>query len=259
MKFRIKSSYNLDLLNFLNILSENGFYVNFHEEAYEKFKGKISEKSETNLRKIIELNEGTMIGPVLALAVSSVSNFECMDLYEICKRPNLIYKSFFKYNDYFLEFDWNRKKEIFNLLMPIIRDVELAGFWKYWLYEKLPEIKEKRKEVVKYSFKYDLQNEIELMLGKKNKIDEVTIYLGAFAVPHGMKLCGTKYAADISWNESTILGAVVHEMFHPPYNRNEFYKDICELKQDKLINRGIRLERGEGRFFKKNKVLDYRR
>lgn len=235
MKFRIKSSYNLDLLNFLNILTGDKLYVNYHEEEYEKFKDKISMKSQINLRKIVEINENTMIGPMLALVLSSVPNFECMDLYEILKRPNLIYKSFFRYNDYFSEFDWNRKKEIFELLLPIIKDIETLGFWRYWSYEKLPQIKEKRKDMVRYCFSSDLQNEMELMFGNSSRIDEITVYLGVFSPPHGVKLCGNRYAADISWDESIILSTAVHEMFHPPYNRNEFYKDICQLKQDKLV------------------------
>ena len=51
MRFKIAYSYNLDLLNFTNVLTGDEFYTRIHEDAFERFRASLSKDSLVRIKK----------------------------------------------------------------------------------------------------------------------------------------------------------------------------------------------------------------
>lgn len=230
MNFLIKRSYNLDLLNYVNVITGDEFYTRFHPEGYLKFKDRLSQGAKSNIKELVKINESSMLGPVLCLVISSVPDFNSMNLQELILNTDLI-KNYFSQSIYYEGEIWEAKEEILNLILPVIRELEEEGFYKYWAEERLPKINESMKELDEFLSKYHINEDIENMLGTRS-IDEITLYLCSFASPHGMKICGNSFISDISFPKETTLLVAVHEMFHPPYNSQGLKEELKKIAEE---------------------------
>ena len=247
MDFKIKTSYSLDMLNFINVLTGDEFYVNRHLDAYERFKDRISLSLKKSIKSISRIRNGTMLGPYLSLVISSVDGFEMLDIHKLAGDVDLLHESFSK-SIYFRPKSWEKNKNIFNNLPPILKELEELGFKEYWHTERLPRIQEKAEIISEFASGVSIQNHMEAMLGENKTIDEVNLYLCSFASPHGIKICGPRYISDIAWSKETTMMIAVHEMFHPPYNLKDVRKEINTLKKDAFISDVFRNQNANCRY-----------
>lgn len=245
MNFLIKESYNMDLLNFFNVLTGNDFYTKYHMEAYAKYKDILSEEAKNNIKAMAEINSSAMLGPIMCLVISAVPDFNSRKLQEILADKEQI-KHYFSNSVYFDEEEWNTKEKLIDLVILVVNELEERGFYKYWIEERLPKINECMNELKEFALQYNLQEEIESMLGITGNMEDITLYLCSFASPHGMKICGNNYISDYTFPMETTLLVAVHEMFHPPYDsknlKNElnmiaeepFFKKVFETKDPRF-------------------------
>lgn len=234
MRFKVHYSYNLDLLNFVNILTGSDLYTNWHKGIYERFRPLLSTSAMKSLENSVEKNGSTMLGPLMSLVVSAVPRFERRSILRMLSDTELLRESFSRYS-YYNEDTWDAKAELFGTLLPLIDELENSGFREYWKDERLPLIKQKQRRFQAYASTFHLDGEIELMLGRGSAPESVTVYLCTFAAPHGIKICGPRYITDVVFPREASLGIAVHELFHPPYDASHLETELEGLGKDPLL------------------------
>ncbi|MGZ9583015.1 hypothetical protein [Paenibacillus marinisediminis] len=197
MAFEVATSYTLDALNFLNVLTRDEFYVKRHVEDHQQFLSMNTEANQRLMSEIIRIQGGTMLSPFLTLVVSSVPDFDSYDLSELLRSKDLL-QSYFSRTPYYQEDSWGKKKELFSLASEVI-----------------PVFKE-----------------INHMLGPSSQIDHIVLYLCSYAAPHGIKIAGPRFISDVSYRNEITLGIAIHEMFHPPYRVEQLDHHFDKLKHE---------------------------
>jgi hypothetical protein len=238
LNFIVKNNYYLDLLNYLNILTDDQFYTKRHLEAYNRFSNSVSQAGRKSLSDAVHSNGNSMLGPLLSLLYSAVPDFEDKNILEVFGDLLFLKKSFAKY-PYYNEKEWFKNEQIIKAIVPVVTEIEQIGFREYWENERLSKIINKSDEIEKFITGYDIGLEIAYMLGSEYDQQEITLYLCSFAAPHGMKLCGPRYVSDISFSNKTTLAVAIHEMFHPPYHTEDLHFQIKEIGNDNLVKRAF--------------------
>lgn len=234
MLFKVHYSYNLDLLNFINVLTGSDLYTNWHKGIYERFRPLLSTRAVESIEKAVEKNGSSMLGPLLSLVVSAVPRFERRSIVSMLSDMDLLRENFSRYV-YYNEDTWDAKTELFGILLPLIEELETSGFREYWKGERLHLIRRKQRRFQAYASTFHLDSEIELMLGKGRTPEEVTVFLCTFAAPHGIKVCGARYISDVAFPKEVTLGIAVHEMFHPPYDASHLELELERIGKDPLL------------------------
>jgi hypothetical protein len=201
---------------------------------YERFGENLSSESKERIKEAVKINGSAMLGPILSLVISAVPNFEKHSTIKMFKDPAYL-ESCLKEYPYYDEGLWTERVPIFETLIPVIKELEGDGFRSCWQKERLPAIKKKQHQLRNYANKFHLDMEIEGMLGRGQAPESITVYLCAFAAPHGIKICGPKYISDIAFSLDTTLGIAVHEMFHPPYDARNLQTELERLGNDPLL------------------------
>jgi len=234
MKFNVRYSYNLDLLNLINVLTADDFYLGWHKGIFELFGEPLSKKSKGCIKEAVEINGSAMLGPLLSLIISAVPNFEKRSIVRMLSDIDYLH-SHFKSFVYYKAEKWTEHVSILCLLLTVIKELETKGFREYWKKERLPLIKRSQRQFRSYANKYHIDDEIEFMLGIGQAPESITVYLCTFAAPHGIKICGPRYLTDIVFPKEISLGIAIHEMFHPPYNAKNLEKELQRLGNDPLL------------------------
>lgn len=253
MKLIVKDCYNLDLFNFLNVLTADKFYVNCHKRAFKKYYPLLTDKTKQNIQEIVRIHGRTMISPYLALIISSVPDFENTNLNELFDNTDQLENFFSKYS-YYDQQEWSAKKPIFNLLVEVIKNIEQTDFREEWLRKRLPDINSAKQEIIEFANNFHIIDEINNMLGAKQNSADIILYLCAFAYPHGIKICGSRFISDVCYSKQTTLRIAIHELFHPPYNTKNIESELQNLAKDSLIDQAFK---GQSPSFAYSEILGF--
>ena len=82
-------TYNLDVLNLMNVLTFNDFYAKRHKETSRFFKENLSGNSREYIQKAVTIADTCMLGPFLCLVVSAVPDFLNQNLISLFSEPDL--------------------------------------------------------------------------------------------------------------------------------------------------------------------------
>ncbi len=238
MKFNVRHSYNLDLLNIINVLTAEELYVRRHSGIFERFGEPLSKKAKGAIEKAVVIHESAMLGPLLSLVVSAVPDFENRSIARMFSDVELLHDNIKRFSYYDAE-AWNQRASIFSLLLPVVKELELLGFREYWTKERLPRIQAVQSEFFAYANGFHIDDEVERMLGIGRAPENMTVYLCTFAAPHGIKICGPRYITDVSFPKEDSLGVAIHEMFHPPYDAGNLKDELRRLGEDPLLKRAF--------------------
>lgn len=230
MKVLADYSYNLDLLCFLNVLTNDDYYVKRYREEYEQFYPLLRDETKTKLIDVVHSLGTPMLSPGFTLIISCLRDFASRDIYEILQahddiRHQMAFTPYNapdeKYTEYF---------SYFEKIIPVIQEIEELGFKKFWNETRFPMIREKCTELNNYFTSYNLKDYMKEYKPDDDK--DIVVYLCSFAKPHAIKICGNNLVSDYSYKNETILANVTHEMFHPPYKYEKVktYIDILASK-----------------------------
>jgi hypothetical protein len=235
MRFQIRACYNFDLLNMMNVLTGDPFYTKYHPEAYAEFGEALSDESRQILHIITESLGNAMISPLINFMISFIPDFENENLIELLLDENRIMDGIQQSDPRLLD-KAKEMKPLYQALIPVLVELENMGFREYWLKEKKPLINEKKGQLEPFVETYSLDKEIAAMLGAGRAPEEIILYLCTFAAPHGIKVFGPRYIADVSFQNESILLIAIHEMFHPPYDQREVQASLDLLASDPFIH-----------------------
>jgi len=220
MRIKTKTSYNMDILCFLNVMTADRYYTDFHKDAFEKFYPLVSDELKQKMDAMVKELGGSMISPLLTLLVSSLPNFDERNLSEMLRSREEVEAAM---NQTPYAFTPKQFAMFFSLfastVIPLIAELEAAGFHDYWKESRLPLIEAKCREVDAHMEQYDIEKLVNQYKNGRN-IDnsDFTVYLCSFSRPHGIKLCGNNLISDSSYSNQGVLEIVTHEAFHPPYD-----------------------------------------
>jgi len=217
MKITTNFNRNFDLLCFLNVATDDEFYIKYHEKEYKQFYPLLSNEIKTKIEEMAKKRERTMLWPVVTLLLSSLNNYENRDLIEMLQSHDEIITSINKSPYKFTDEEMSMHFGFFdNVIIPFIKELESIGFAKYWEEVKKPLLIERCAHLNAYLDKFNILDEINNLMPFNNA--DIRMWVCAFARPHGAKLCGYDMISDYEWKDETILLTVTHEMFHPPYD-----------------------------------------
>ena len=213
MNLSIRACYNLDLLNTLNVLTGNSVLKEHHPDLYTEFGEPLSDEGRATLAMISKGLGTDLISPLVAFGISFVDGFEEADLSALLldkeriladlqrKEPRLMSQS-------------EQLISLFQLIAPVIAELENMGFSEYWKEERLPLIWEKKAGLDAFIKKSSLEEEITALMGADSTPQEITLYVCTYAAPYGIKISGPRYIADVSYPKEIIFRTALHEMFH---------------------------------------------
>ncbi len=98
-------------------------------------------------------------------------------------------------------------------------------------------------ELSRWLIQYELDSEIESILGLGRAPESITLYLCGLTEPHGIRISGLRFITGVSNSNEVVFGNLIHEMFHPPYDRQHLQKDGSVLENDPLVKEFFRTKK----------------
>ncbi len=244
VEVEIRSSPNLDLLCLMNVLTGDPWYVSFHGQAFQRFGKTLSLESRQCLKIVTVTSHSNMISAWTTYTVSTLPDFESGKMSDLLRDTNTLQR-------YLSQHEQNESKGTawlqwairFRLLAVVAREVEMQDFGDYWQEQYLPKIQARQDELSRWLIQYELGSEIESMVGLGRAPESITLYLCGLTKPHGIRITGPRFITDVSFSNEIIFSNLIHEMFHPPYDRQQLEKDVSTLEQDPLVIESFRTKK----------------
>jgi hypothetical protein len=101
---------------------------------------------------------------------------------------------------------------LFQVLAPVIQELELLGFREYWLTELLPTIEGRLDEFEDTFHRSDLIKDIHDLFPIENLPEEIHVFLCALNAKHGVRLTKHSSMVDISFSDQKIIDFSLHEV-----------------------------------------------
>lgn len=203
-----KSSYNLDVLKFLNVMTSDEYYVSKYQDEYDRFYPLLSDEIKSGFKGFIGIMKRTNIAVVLTTAVSLIDNFNNRDVKKLLVAQDEIEKNLDN-----SQFPENLKEGIKHLplfsglIIQLIKELEELRFKDFWQENRYPLICHGKKELEDSLKKSTLLKHVELY--KQLQSGEINVYICSFAHPHGTKIFKDSLIVDYIWSDKFIIGMLL--------------------------------------------------
>lgn len=216
----VAPSFKFDVLCFLNVLTGDSFYVPYYKDEYARFAPRLTPAARlalANLKRKIKDENKAIVSAFLSMYFSAADDQTLDDMLQTLQDSKQM-KSRLKQTVYFNKEGWRLYESVRGDLRTILSALKELGFPDYWQQYILPQVQQKISSVESKLVDYNVVTEVETLLGFRLPSNTITIYMIYFAQPHGIRITGTRFIADVSYPFSVILQNAVHEMMHPPYD-----------------------------------------
>ena len=236
----IKASFKFDVGSFSNLFTKNELIIEKHREAYQRFEDQINARED--LLELASTLFGYGFNPGMVL--NSVFDYSDYNGYEIL--PLIDDEDLWNHDlkKYFVEDAKLVTEEAYNAvyqfkdgLIELVKYILEIGFLDYWKEEVLPDIKEKGLEFGEIFSNYNVIGAVNKLLGEGYhlKSNQLTVYLSKFAAPYGTSLQDDSFLTDISWDYKDTISVAIHELIHPPFEREYIGQLADKLEDDELF------------------------
>lgn len=239
-EWQVEPSFKYDALCFLNVLTGDSFYLKFYAKEYARFEPRLSPEVRTalaNLKGKLKDENKNIISAFLSFHLSAIDAESIDEMLNALDNTNEI-KANLQKTVYYNKDGWQLFLSVREDLKIILQFLKDEQFDIYWRQEILPKVKNKMATIAEYLSAYDIVPEIEKHLGFNLASKKITVYALYFTRPHGIKLTGTRFVTDISYQSEVVLRVAIHELLHPPYNLSkdrELRKAFDTLRADKFL------------------------
>lgn len=243
--WRVTSSFKFDALCFLNVLTGDPFYVRYYKNEYAAFAPRLTPSARAalaNLKRKLKDENKAIISAFLSLHFSATDDETLDDMLHTLDKSERMEKSL-KQTVYYSSEGWKLYKSVRVDLRAIFLFLKEIGFADYWKQQVLPKVQQNISTLERKLVDYNVVAEVEGRLGFALPSDTITIYMLYFAQPHGIRITGARFIADISYPFVVILQNALHEMMHPPYDLAhdaELREALNSLKSDSFLMDQIR-------------------
>jgi len=232
-----KSSYNLDVLSFLNVMTSDKYYVSKYQDEYNLFYPLLSEGIKASFKAFLDNAQRSNIAILFTAAVSLLENFNNRDLREVLTAQDEIEMNLIK-----SQFPPNLKEGIqylplfSGLIIQLIQELEDNGFKKFWQENRYPLICNRIKELRDLLGKNMLLFE-HLERYKKLQSEEINVYICSYTYHHGTKIFRDSLIVDYTCSDKFMINVIAHELSHPLYVWENVTDSIELLKEKEFITK----------------------
>jgi len=142
MNLFFHTSYNLDLLNLLDVVSQNNTLHELYPGIYKEFGQPLSAISRERLAKISHALDTSRMSPLIAFGLSVIPNFEKDDLLELLREPECFDAAIREFQPGLVR-QRDQLTLLFRLVAPVLDEIQNLGFQDYWISELLPLVDDK--------------------------------------------------------------------------------------------------------------------
>ncbi len=212
MEILLHHSYNLDLLNLLNIVAGDAQYQSRYPQIYSEFGQPLSLDACEILQQVSRALGTTFISAPVAFVLSIVPQFDKAPLLDLMLTEEGLLAALEEHEPRLLP-QKDQLFLLFQVLAPVIQEIELLGFRDYWLTEQLPSIEGRLDEIEDTFYRSDFIKGIHDMFKKESLPEEIHIFLCALNAQHGVRLTRHSCMVDISFTNQKIIDFALHEVF----------------------------------------------
>lgn len=237
-RWKLTPSFTFDTLCWLNVLTGDPFYVRYYSQDYEAYKQHLTPAAIEALAglKTKLKDQGEIISAFLCLYFSATNDQTLADMLNTVEDSSRMYKGL-KQSPYYGEKTWQCYESIRPELKTLLLFLQEMGFEDFWQATILPRVLQRITELQEELARFNVIAEDEAILGHALPSDEITVYVLYYVQPHGIRIVGTRFITDVSYDPVIQVRSAVHEMLHPPYERQstQIQTSISELEKDGFL------------------------
>jgi len=206
----IKPSYKYDLANVCNLMTGDPTYTERHSEAYAFFASRFDPSLVEQVKGAFI--QGILLGPGIS-SILSCSDYDGCELEPILAAFDVAATLPF-YAPYVSQFP---------LCISLLQHIHSLGAYEYWRENCLPALEQECQNMRSEAEQYPVVEAANKLLGEGYTKSSTTIqlYLAHFAAPHGTSLNSQAFLSDLRFGLKKQVEIAVHEMLHPPFEREE--------------------------------------
>ncbi|HET8846120.1 MAG TPA: hypothetical protein VFN35_31950, partial [Ktedonobacteraceae bacterium] len=221
------------------VLTGDPFYVQYYTQDYEAFKERLTPEASAALKglKTKIKDEGrNIVSALLCLYFSATDDQNLSDMLRTVEDSSAMQEAL-KKTPYYEEEGWTLYESVRPELRTLLTFLQEIGFDDYWHSNILPGIEQCISAFQEELPRFNVIVEDEAVLGSPFPSNKITVYVLHYVQPHGIKVVGARFLTDESYPFHTIVRNAVHELFHPPFDRQSDGVQACisELKNDPFL------------------------
>ena len=237
MNIYFHHSYNLDLLNMLDILIDDQLGEHYRQE-YAEFGQALSAEARNVLVEVSAALGGIQISPLISFALSVIPQFEKAPLVDLLLDQEG-FQDAIQQNEPRLMAQKDQLTLLFQVLAPVVREIELLGFREYWTSEYLSTLEDEVVQLEDFILHTPVVIVLQDLLTEQFLPEEMHVYVCALNDGKGVRLTGHNAITDFSFTPLNALDFSTHEMIKDALGK-QIPDSLSEsLTTDKFIHLGF--------------------
>ncbi|MFY3744182.1 hypothetical protein ACOQFB_09750 [Anaeromyxobacter sp. Red801] len=249
-EWEVSAAPAYDALCLVGVLGGDPFYVRYFEETYRRFDARFTAAERDAFRAVKRILKDETAGIVsarLGLVFSAAeagglgaaparARGSIAWLLRVARDP-VRARAALARTPYWSEEGWAAYARARPHLVRALQALGRAGFEDFWERQARPRIERRIAELAPFLRAHDVVPAVEARLGKPLPSRRITVHVLAFARPHGIRIVGTRFLADVTFASDVMVRNAIHEMMHPPYDasRPELAQAVAALGADPLV------------------------
>lgn len=234
----ISASVGLDALLLIGAAAGDEMQAGIYGEDIARLRSGLSERGNAVLDQMGQhaRADGRLLGPNLVLLFSG-ADFSSLDAVLTAARdPEGILRPPYEASDYWDEDAWPNIIAAMPGLVLVLEEMQANGFEADWTDRFGADIDASIARIDAAVSPYDIIPEQSRLLGRTldPRIDLVVVH---YSQPYGIRVQGQRFLAHHSYDAETQLRIAAHEIFHPPFARNDAALEIllADLRADPWV------------------------
>jgi len=227
-------SYNLDLLNLLNIVGNDSPYKSRYPQIYSEFGQPLSLDSREILHQVSVALGSTLISPPIAFVLSIIPQFDKAQLLDLMLDQEGFLAAL-EQNEPRLLPQKDQLFMLFQMLAPVIQEIELLGFREYWLSEILPIVEKRLDQLEDTLYRLNFIEGVNHFFKQENLPEEAHIFLSSLNAHHGVRLTSHSSVVDISFSDQKILDFSLYEVIQSAVTTLDIPELLQPLAEDPFM------------------------
>jgi hypothetical protein len=227
-------SYNLDLLNLLNIVNGDPHFKKLYPQVFAEFGQPLSLDSKNVLQQISQAMGTTLISAPIAFGISIIPQFEKESLLDLLMDRDRFLTAV-EQNEPRLMAQKEQLLILFQVLAPVIQELETLGFREYWLSECLPVIENRLDAVEKFYLQSGFYSIFNELMEQEDLPEELNVFFCVLNGGNGVRLSNHTPVIDISFPTEKIFDFALHEFFQHQISKPDAKKLLETLVNNSFL------------------------
>jgi hypothetical protein len=242
-QWSLEPSLKYDALCVLNVLSDDPFYLKYYQAEHDHFAPLLSEserESFHSLKRILKDEAGGIISAQLSLYFSTI-DAETLDQMIQLVADSTSMRRALERTPYWNSDSWAAYDRSRPALKVALEALRRLGFAEYWTRAAKPQVDKRIAEIQPQLSRLDVIGAIEPRLGHPLQSRQIRVFLLAYSKPHGIRISGTRFLTHYSYPIEIVVRNAIHEMLHPPYDKNSpsIARALRKLGKDPRIRAAV--------------------